>query len=139
VCEADERIYIGISQRTNAAGAGQLARIAARFAKEPVVVDVRGMPVLHLKSAMAYAGDGTFVVSEALLPVLAIPKTHVIRVAPGEEYGANCVRVNEAVFIPTEHPRLRDELERAGYDTVSLDVSEFRKMDGGLSCLSLRF
>ena len=140
VCEADERIYIGISQRTNAAGAEQLARIAARLGKEPVVVDVRGVPAaLHLKSAMAYAGDGTYVVSDALLPLISISQARVIRVAPGEEYGANCVRVNDAVLIPAEHPRLRDELERAGYDTVSLDVSEFRKMDGGLSCLSLRF
>lgn len=140
VCDAEQRLYIGISHRTNAAGAQQLARIAARAGKEAIVVDVRGVPAaLHLKSAMAYVGDGRFVATGAMLPLLPISRARIIRAAPGEEYGANCVRVNDAVFIPDGHPRLRDDLDRAGYDIVPLDVSEFRKMDGGLSCLSLRF
>jgi dimethylargininase len=140
VCDADDRLYIGISHRTNAAGAEQLARIAARLGKRPVVIDVRGVPAaLHLKSSMAYAGDGRFVVTEAMLPLLSIPPARVIRVLPGEEYGANCVRVNDVVLIPAGHPQLRNALDLAGYETVSLDISEFRKMDGGLSCLSLRF
>lgn len=140
VCDAGDRIFIGISQRTNPDGAEQLARVARRAGKTPVVVDVRGLAgALHLKSAMAYLGDGRFVATAALAPLLREPRDRVLLVAPGEEYGANCVRVNDAVLISSGHPYLRAVLAGTGYACVQLDVSEFRKMDGGLSCLSLRF
>jgi len=61
-------------------------------------------------------------------------------VAPAdEEYAANCIRVNDHVLVAAGYPRLADGLAKLGYDLISLDVSEYRKMDGGLSCLSLRF
>ncbi len=140
VCDAGERVYIGLSHRTNLSGAQQLARLLARSAKTSTLVDIRSVPgVLHLKSALSYLGDGRFVASDTLASLLEISARAIVRVESDEAYGANCVRVNDVVLIPTGHPRLRAGLERAGYSTVALDVSEFRKMDGGLSCLSLRF
>ena len=56
-----------------------------------------------------------------------------------EEYAANCVRVNDCVLVAAGYPRLAARLRGLGYDLRVLDVSEFRKMDGGLSCLSIRF
>lgn len=140
VCDAGERCFIGISPRTNRAGAAQFARIVEATGRDPIVVDVRPVAgVLHLKSAMASLGDGTIVVTDECLSVLPAPLGRIVRVGDNETYAANCVRVNDVVFVAAGYPRIRRDLERAGYPTVALDVSEFRKMDGGLSCLSIRF
>jgi len=56
-----------------------------------------------------------------------------------EEYAANCLEVNGKVLIADGFPATKRELEHMGYQTIALDMSEYRKMDGGLSCLSLRF
>ena len=63
----------------------------------------------------------------------------LIRVPKEESYAANCVRVNDRVLVASGYPRLTAELMARGFSPLELDVSEFRKMDGGLSCLSLRF
>ncbi len=52
---------------------------------------------------------------------------------------ANCVRVNDRVLLALGFPKMRQTLEKLDYDVLTLDMSEFQKMDGGLSCLSLRF
>jgi dimethylargininase len=56
-----------------------------------------------------------------------------------ENYAANCVRINDRVFLPTGFPGLEASLKQHGFLPLTLDMSEYRKMDGGLSCLSLRF
>ena len=63
----------------------------------------------------------------------------LIRVGLDESYGANCVRVNDRVLVAAGFPRLTEDLLLRGFDPLVLEMSEFRKMDGGLSCLSLRF
>lgn len=63
----------------------------------------------------------------------------LLRVSAEESYAANCVRVNDRVLVAAGYPKLVEELVRRGYDPLVLDMSEFQKMDGGLSCLSLRF
>ena len=57
----------------------------------------------------------------------------------GEEYAANCLRINGTFIAPAGHPRFSAVLRSLGLPLVELEMSEFRKMDGGLSCLSLRF
>ena len=139
VCQAGEHFLIGISARTNEAGAGQLAEILARHGYTASLVDIRAhRSLLHLKSGIAWLGDGRFTVTSdvAALGVLAAYDTIVVE-AP-EEYAANCVRVNDCVLVATGYPRLAARLRGLGYELRVLDVSEFRKMDGGLSCLSIR-
>jgi dimethylargininase len=58
---------------------------------------------------------------------------------PAESYAANCVRINDHVLVADGYPRFVDTLVRLGYRPLPLPMSEFRKMDGGLSCLSIRF
>jgi dimethylargininase len=60
-------------------------------------------------------------------------------VPEADSYAANCVRVNDRVLIAEGYPAFSQELESRGFRPLPLDMSEFRKMDGGLSCLSLRF
>jgi len=140
VCETEERVYIGLSARTNRSGAEQLAAFLAKSGVASSLVDMSGMRgILHLKSGMSYLGDGTFVVIDELLPRLELNGERVLRVRPGEEYGANCVRVNDAVLMAAGYGDLERRVRECGLTPLVLDVSEFRKMDGGLSCLSLRF
>ena len=58
---------------------------------------------------------------------------------PAESYAANSLWLNDRVLVPSGFPLTRAAIEKAGGATVPVDVSEFRKLDGGLSCLSLRF
>ncbi|HKE37001.1 MAG TPA: arginine deiminase family protein [Candidatus Baltobacteraceae bacterium] len=140
VCESDGRVYVGISHRTNRSGAEQLAAWLKHGGIDTVFVDIRDLDaILHLKSGMSYVGDGVFVVDEALLSRVPLDGADVIVPAGAEAYGSNCVRVNEVVFLASGHPRLESELETRGMRVVTLDVSEYQKMDGGLSCLSIRF
>jgi dimethylargininase len=140
VLEADDHFLIGISERTNDAGARQLANILTGLGFGATLVDIRGInSILHLKSGVAYLGDGRLAVSEELALVAAFKDWQQLRVKLHESYAANCVRINDQVLIAAGFPEFESDLRRAGYSTVALEMSEFQKMDGGLSCLSLRY
>ena len=79
------------------------------------------------------------VVIDALADHPALARYERVRVEPGEEYAANCIRVNDRLILPAGYPHLAARLRELGYTVLELDMSEFHKMDGGLSCLSLRF
>ncbi len=140
VCQVEEHFLIGVSQRTNEAGAKQLAAILARHGYRSSLIDIRAhQTLLHLKSGIAYLGEHRFTVSAAAAG-LAIPEGYeTIVVDEREAYAANCVRVNGSVLMASGYPRLAARLDTLGYTVCPLEVSEFRKMDGGLSCLSIRF
>ena len=140
ICEAEAHFFLGLSLRTNEEGARQLAAHLAGMGYSSTVVDVRGMSsILHLKSGVSYIGNNTLVVMEEMAGWEAFSGYELIRVAKEESYGANCVWVNDRVLIAAGYPRLAAELTARGFDPLELDMSEFQKMDGGLSCLSLRF
>ena len=140
VCAAGERFYVGISGRTNVAGAAQLADLLKQDGKECTVVDLTGAAgILHLKSGVSYLGDGRFAAVDALARRLDVPASRIVRVTGHEAYAANCVAMNGVVLMAAGHPRTQEALSNAGFATVPLEMSEFHKMDGGPSCLSLRF
>jgi dimethylargininase len=140
ICEAGNHFFIGLSHRTNEEGARQLAEFLAAGGFSSSIVDVRGINgILHLKSGIACVGENTLVVWESMAHLPHFRGYDLIPVAPEESYAANCVRVNDCVLLPSGRPRLESALTERGYNTLPLDVSEFEKMDGGLSCLSLRF
>ena len=145
ICEADGHFLIGISARTNAHGAHQLAQHLGRWGYTSSTIDIRDNPaLLHLKSGIAYLGEGLWVaagsgIEDHLRSQEGIDVRDVILVAPDECYAANCVRVNDVVFVADGYPQMSEALRSRGCRAVHLDMSEFRKMDGGLSCLSLRF
>ena len=140
ICKLDGIYFLGISERTNPEGAQQLAEILARFGYHSRMIDIRGMAgVLHLKSAVNYLGDDTLLLDPRMADHPDF-KDHKHLVVPIEEaYAANSLRINEVVLLPAGFPRTLDLLNQAGFDTRILDSSEYRKMDGGLSCLSLRW
>jgi dimethylargininase len=139
VCEAENLCFIGRSERTNKEGVAQLARWLEARGYDWSVVDIRGCGgLLHLKSGVASLGDRRLVVAEELAGNPAFRGYELIPVPVEETFSVNCMVVNGAVFLPAGYPLTAGRLERLGYAVVPLAMSEFRKMDGGLSCLSLR-
>jgi dimethylargininase len=140
ICEADGHFFIGISDRTNEAGAMQLADLLRSFGYSSRLVDVKNLAnILHLKSGLAYLGDGRLVVIDGLADREEFLNHELLRLTAEEVYAANCVRVNDHVLIAAGYRRLERALLDLGYKPIALEMSEFQKMDGGLSCLSLRF
>jgi dimethylargininase len=140
ICQAEEHFFIGLSQRTNEEGARQLAGHFAGAGYSSTVIDIRGMKsILHLKSGMSYIGGNTLVAIGELAGNPQFRKYETIPVPLAESYAANCVRVNERVLVAAGYPNFTAELARRGFSALVLEMSEFQKMDGGLSCLSLRF
>jgi len=138
ICEAGEHFFLGVSQRTNEEGARQLAAHLGSMGFTSEVVDVRGIQsILHLKSGVSYVGENTLVVIEEMAGMFSGYERIVV--TREESYAANCVRVNDRVLVAAGYPRLVGELQERGFSPLELDMSEFQKMDGGLSCLSLRF
>ena len=140
VCEAGNHYFIGISERTNEAGAEQLRNFLARLGYTSRFIDIRGLSgLLHLKSGLASLSNNRLVVTEPLSRFKEFASYELIHVAAGEDYAANCVRLNDHVLLAKGYPQLKATLEALDYKTIELEMSEFQKIDGGLSCLSLRF
>lgn len=140
VCEPGDRFFIGISHRTNEEGARQLAGILAGFGYASTLIDIRGLSnILHLKSGLAYLGGSRLLAIRELKQLKQLCDYEITDVPNAEEYAANCLAVNNRILVAAGFPALERELRELGYETVALDMSEFQKMDGGLSCLSLRF
>lgn len=140
VCQAGNHFYIGISERTNAAGARQLASTLSRYGHSSSFVDIRGFDgLLHLKSGISHLDDQVMVMVKGLEQLADFDSFRIIYIDEHENYAANCVRVNDLVLVADGFPKIAEKLSTAGFQILPLQVSEFQKMDGGLSCLSLRF
>jgi len=140
VCQIENHFLIGISDRTNEAGAQQLSEHLAAAGFTSSHIDIRGTDgLLHLKSGISYLGEHWVLVTDALANEKQLAEYELVHVPEGEEYAANCIRVNDQVLFAAGYPKLRAQLHVLGYNLIELEMSEFQKMDGGLSCLSLRF
>jgi dimethylargininase len=140
ICVAGRHVFIGRSARTDADGAAQLARWLDALGYTHVEVDIGGIEaILHLKSGLAALAGDRLLLIEALADHPAFAGYERIVLDADEAYAANAVQVNDVVFVAAGHPKLERTLAAHGYRTVALDMSEYAKLDGGLSCLSLRF
>lgn len=140
ICETDSRVLIGVSHRTSEEGARQLGAWLAGVGIASTVVDIRSCAgLLHLKSGISYLGDGRLAVAPGLPEWPVLKDYELVTLAAEESYAANCVRINDRVLVAEGYPRFVDTLAGLGYDPLLLPMSEFRKMDGGLSCLSIRY
>jgi dimethylargininase len=129
-------VFVGLSARTNAEGAAQLAR-----SLEPHGYTVRPVPVgtgLHLKSGVSWLGAETLLVSRQFADRPELSAYRQVVVDAGEEAACNTLLVNGTLLTPSGFPRTRRQLDETGLPVVELDATEARKMDGGLTCMSLR-
>jgi dimethylargininase len=139
ICQAGDHFFIGISERTNEEGTRQLAEILEAEGFTTSLIDIRGSELLHLKSGIAYLGDKRLVLVDGLEKLGGFEDYNIVPVFLNEQYAANCIRVNDFVLVADGYPKIAARLSSLGFKLISLEMSEFQKMDGGLSCLSLRY
>jgi dimethylargininase len=137
IMNVDTHYYIGLSERTNAEGAGQVIDILNRYRMSGSTLDVN--EGLHLKTGMAYLQHNNLVISDGFMAEETLDPFHTLVIPRQESYAANCIWVNDAVILPSGYPVARERITNAGYSVLETDLSEFQKLDGGASCLSLRF
>lgn len=137
VMMAEDHFFIGVSERTNNDGADQLTEILQGYGYTCSKVPLKKM--LHLKSGVSYLGNNDILVSGEIINRKEFAGFNRIIVDWEESYAANSLFINGKILVPQGFPKTLSQIEMAGYETIVVDVSEFRKLDGGLSCLSLRF
>jgi len=136
VLQAGSTYFIGLSGRTNEEGARQLGAILEESGARWETIEV---PTgLHLKSNASYLGRGTMLLDESLARAPQFRGFDVIVADRSERGAASTLHINGALFVAAGFPETRARLERAGFDPIELDMSEMQKMDGGLTCLSIR-
>ena len=133
-----QTVFIGLSGRTDRAGAAALARALAALGRKAVVVEPPP-GVLHLKTACSLLDEGRLLVTRELDGLPAFADLGRLVVPAGEEAAANALRVNDVLLLSAGHPRTRDLLAAAGLRVVELETRQVGLLDAGLSCLSLRW
>jgi dimethylargininase len=136
VLEADGRFFVGLGGRTDESGARQLQAILEPHGLSVSIVKAGSM--LHLKSGVNYAG-GSLAVTGELAGADAFEDYERVIIPEEESYAANCLFVNGRLLIAAGFPQTKRLLTGLGHEIIELDMSEFMKMDGGLTCLSIRF
>jgi len=132
-----DHYYVGLSERTNLQGAEQLIAILVRHGLKGSTVRLK--EVLHLKTGLSYLENNRLVVCGEFKNDPVFSGFEQIEIPESESYAANCIWVNDNVIIPSGYPITKQKVSVTGYNVLEVDVSEFKKLDGGLSCLSLRY
>ncbi|MBO0476052.1 N(G),N(G)-dimethylarginine dimethylaminohydrolase [Vagococcus sp. DIV0080] len=132
-----DHFYIGLSARTNEEGAKQMIAILEKHGLSGQMVEMKEM--LHLKTGLAYLENNNLLVAGEFKTAPEFKDFNKIEVEISEAYGANCIWMNGYVIVPEGYPNVQQKIEALGYKVLVVDTSEYRKIDGGLSCLSLRF
>jgi dimethylargininase len=133
VLQVGKTVYVGRGGRTNEAGIRQLGEHFAPLGRTVVAVPLRS--VLHLKSAVTALPDGTIVGADpSQLDTSPLPP---LRQVP-EDGGSHVVVLDaRTVLMATSAPETAGIFERDGLDVVTVDISEFEKMEGCVTCLSV--
>ena len=125
-------IYVGLSQRTDES--------AIQFFSEQIekeVVPVRVMKGLHLKSAVSYLGNNVLLISPERVDGSALKNFEWIEVDEKDSYVANCLVLGNRVLMPAGFQTVNEKIRQHGFEVFELEMSEFEKADGGVTCLSL--
>jgi len=137
VMMVDNHFYIGLSERTNREGADQAIAMLEKFGMTGSLVKLEDL--LHLKTGTSYLENNTLLATGELSRESEFREFKIIEIPDEESYAANCVWINGKVLVPDGFPYTHNRIQKEGFEIISLEMSEFQKLDGGLSCLSLRF
>jgi len=134
----DDDVMVGLSARTDRAGVDALRPLVEALGYRLRIVETPPS-LLHFKTEVSLLDPETVLASRKLARAGCLDGLRVIETAPGEEAAANAIRVNDRVLLSAGHPRTAGRLDAAGYKVVQLPMTQATLLDGGLSCLSLRF
>jgi dimethylargininase len=133
------RVLIGLGKRTNKQGAEQLRAAIQDFDQSAKVDFAPFDGMLHLKSGLTELAPNVILLSPELKLDYAIDFAKVIVTPPAESYATNVLPINDAVLVIDGFPMVNDLAAKHYHQIYALEMSEFQKMDGSLTCLSLRF
>ena len=134
VLNTEEKIFVGISERTNREAVDALAK----FTKKPII-PVEVLFGLHLKTSVTYLGNYILVLDPSSLDTHPLREFKWIETSRPNRYAANCLAIRNTVLISKGSNEVADKIRKEGFKTMQLDISEFEKADGGLTCLSIVF
>jgi dimethylargininase len=137
VLVVEKHCMIGLSERTNESGARQLGETLASYGYRWDAIPVGAG--LHFKSSVNYVGRNTLLIDQAFVDHPAFAGYDKLVIDPDEVYAANTLWINEHLLMPAGFPKTKAQLTTLGLPIIELETSELHKMDGGLTCLSLRF
>lgn len=132
-----DHFYVGRSARTNEEGIRQFIAILEKHGLTGSEVKLE--EVLHLKTGINYLENNNMLVSGEFVTKPEFQQYNRFEIPQEEAYAANCIWVNGTVIVPKGYPAVEKAVREMGYQVLLVDTSEYRKLDGGLSCLSLRF
>ena len=137
VMRVGDHFFVGQSDRTNAEGARQFNEIVTKFGYTSSTVPVT--EGLHLKDFVIYLENNNMLVSQVMNEEPAFQEYNRFVVEADELYAINSMNINGTVLVPEGHPKTLKIIEDLGYPVKVVSTDEFRKIDGSLTCLSLRF
>lgn len=138
VLSTSRTVIIGLSARTNEAGALAVRDLLEQLGRKTAIVTTPE-DVLHFKTDCSLLDEETILSTERLAASGVFKGYRVVLTPSGEEAAANALRVNDRVLVGTDFPRTADRLSSAGYRVTPLPSSQIALLDAGFSCLSLRW
>jgi dimethylargininase len=137
VLRADHQFHVGLSRRTNAAGAAALGEALAPFGYKVTPVPVTGC--LHLKTAASYLGEGRMLVHRPWFDASLLAGYELVDVPADEAWAANVLVLGTDVVMAAGFPRTRELLEQRGFQTHEVAFTELLKAEAGVTCESIIF
>ena len=137
VLRIGQRVFVGLSARSNADAIEQLQTILAEYGY--TVTPVRTRECLHLKSAVTALSDDTVLINPDWVDAEVFAGYRQIAIDPNEPHAANVVRVGATILMPSSFPRTQQRIEAAGFVVQTVDVSELQKAEGAVTCCSVLF
>jgi dimethylargininase len=134
VLVTEDKIFVGVSSRTNL----QAINALAKFTKKPVI-PVKVSLGLHLKTSVTYLGSNTLVIDPSSIETSSLSEFKWIETEKPDRYAANCLGIENIVLMPKGFNKVATKIRKEGFKTLELDMSEFEKANGGITCLSIIF
>lgn len=132
VLQTENTIFVGQSQRTSAEAIEALQSLTSK-----PVIPVAVKKGLHLKTSVSTLGKNLLVINPSHVEAEPFRELEWIEVDKEETYAANCLSVGNNVILPAGFPKLEQRIQTHGFSTLPVEISEFQKADGGVTCLSL--
>lgn len=137
VLRIGKTLFVGQSTRTNALGAQALAEAIAPYGYGVIPVGVHG--ALHLKTACTALDDHTVLMNSNWIDPTPFRGFDLVEAAHDEPWAGNILRLDNWIIAQTGFPRTADMIAKRGYNVQLVDMSEYGKVEGSLTCLSLVF